>query len=191
MIDRIEGALSGGDAQVLCIRLPGGITLSLETPKGERERLGSKGEPVTVLTELVVGETAWKLLGFATEDRRDLYRQIIRFDGVGPMLALKICGAGEADEIRGALEAGNAAFFKGVSGLGPKTIQKICFQAKGKLGGGKAPSEGHGFAGLATAALETLGYTKQQAKKRVEDVMRSGASVSTAEDLIRLALKGG
>ena len=62
-------------------------------------RLPKVGETVTVHTHLVVREDAHLLYGFAEKRERELFRELIRLNGVGPKLALALMSGLEVDEL--------------------------------------------------------------------------------------------
>src|ERR1700694_4129750 len=55
--------------------------------------LPEAGSQVVLHTELLVRENDISLLGFSATQERDLYRLLVKVDGVGPKLALAALGA--------------------------------------------------------------------------------------------------
>src|SRR3990167_8716231 len=71
----------------------------LEVPMTPLSRLPAVGEPLTLHTHLVVREDAHLLYGFFEKRERELFRELIRLNGVGPKLALALMSGLEVDEL--------------------------------------------------------------------------------------------
>src|SRR5262245_5686900 len=68
----------------------GGVGYEVEVPMSTAFALPALGAEVTLLTHLVVRDDAHLLYGFATKGERDLFRALIKVNGVGPKLALTV-----------------------------------------------------------------------------------------------------
>ena len=80
-----------------------------------------------------VREDQISLFGFASKQDLDAFELLITVSGVGPKTAMNIFNAGNGEDIRAAIFQQNKMFFKGVSGLGTKTIEKIFIELKNKV----------------------------------------------------------
>ena len=98
MIGRLRGTLAEKQPPHLIIDV-NGVGYELEVPMTTLYRLPKVGEPVTVHTHLVVREDAHLLYGFAEKRERELFRELIRLNGVGPKLALALMSGLEVDEL--------------------------------------------------------------------------------------------
>ena len=74
------------------------------------------GEPVTLFTHLIVREDAMTLIGFATEEERDLFLLLIGVQGVGPKMALAVLSGGPPRELLAAVAASDTARLLAVPG---------------------------------------------------------------------------
>ena len=99
------------------------------------------------------------------------------------------------DELRMAIIAENEAALRKVKGIGNKTAKQIILDLKNKLmkSGGEmtipvAPAN-NTMREEALSALLSLQVNKIQAQKALNRVLKDNPSVSSVEDLIRLALK--
>lgn len=113
-----------------------------------------------------VREDAFNLFGFATLTSRQLFQQLLSVNGVGPKVALQILSSAGEDRLRQAIASGDPALLKGISGVGPKTAQRVILDLKGKVDAGAA-----GLAPVSDStyqALVALGYTPAQATQAVQ-----------------------
>src|SRR5690554_7383977 len=103
-------------------------------------RLPALGEKTTLHTHLVVREDAQLLYAFADKRDRQLFRELIRLNGVGPKLALALMSGLEVDELIGAVQAQDTSALTRVPGVGKKTAERLLVELKGKF---TARSEEH------------------------------------------------
>ena len=91
------------------------------------------GEPVTLFTHLIVREDALTLMGFATEEERDLFLLLIGVQGVGPKMALAVLSGGPPRELLAAVAASDTARLQAVPGIGKRTAERIIVELKTKI----------------------------------------------------------
>ncbi len=136
---------------------------------------GEIGETIRVLVWLLHREDSMKLFGFASEQDRTLFHELIKVNGIGPKQALKILSGISAAEFAAALSGNDTDRLERIPGIGKKTAQNIIVSLKGTLPrfdtvtGSPAGQE---FDEL-IAALADLGYDK---KRCAEAVARFSAS---------------
>ena len=100
MISYIKGALGAVEDDVIVVET-GGIGLAVHVPLSLLEELPALGEEVTVYTYFQVREDAMTLYGFLHRQDREMFKQLIGVNGIGPKGALgillfsgrMICGA--------------------------------------------------------------------------------------------------
>lgn len=148
------------------------------------------GEPVTLFTHLIVREDAMTLIGFATEEERDLFLLLIGVQSVGPKMALAVLSGGPPRELLSAVAASDTARLTSVPGIGKRTAERIIVELKTKipdvedpiivtkLGGADDPRA------LARDGLLGLGFAPPEIDK-----LLANASGDTPEALITHALK--
>lgn len=189
MIVRLAGKLIGRQPPALVVDV-GGVGYEVEAPLNVFDRLPADGEPVTLLTHLVVRDDAHTLYGFLNGSDRQLFRELLKVSGIGPRLALAILSGVSGDDFALMVEAGDSQALTRLPGIGKKTAERLILEMRGRLperegvggaapGGGDAPAE-------ARAALTALGYSASEALKMVSAVAESDLP---AEGLIRAALK--
>lgn len=147
------------------------------------------GEPVTLFTHLIVREDAMTLMGFATEEERDLFLLLIGVQGVGPKMALAVLSGGPPRELLAAVAASDTARLVAVPGIGKRTAERIIVELKTKIPdvqdeitvtkvGTDDPRA------LARDGLIGLGFAAQEIERLLD-----GAAGDTPEALITHALK--
>ena len=162
MIGRLRGTLAEKQPPHLILDV-NGIGYELEVPMTTLYRLPALGEPVTLHTHLVVREDAHLLYGFAEKRERELFRELIRLNGVGPKLAQRIV-----------LELKDKVAKGFVDGINLEDV-----------GAATAAPAAQG-AGQAIAALVSLGYSQSEAALAVSKIDAS----LPVEEIIKLALRG-
>ena len=143
---------------------------------------------------MVVREDAQLLYGFTDPSEKRLFQLLISVSGVGPATGMMVLSSADPGEIRNAIVTENAAWFKSVKGIGPKTAQRLIIDLKDKLAKenieeGFYDTAGNTVKEEALSALVMLGFNKNQAEKSVEKLLRSNADL-TVEEVIKSALKG-
>ncbi|QOC23072.1 Holliday junction branch migration protein RuvA [Wenzhouxiangella sp. AB-CW3] len=189
MIVRLSGTLIERQPPALVIDVQG-VGYEVEAPLNVFDRLPADGEPLTILTHLVVREDAQILYGFLSEADRKLFRELLKVSGIGPRLALAILSGVSGEDFALMVEAGDAQALTRLPGIGKKTAERLILEMRGKvsdLGEGAATTGAGGDAsGEARAALTALGYSTAEALKMVKAVADPNLS---PEALIRAALK--
>lgn len=204
MIGRIRGILvekTPGQALVECA----GLGYEIDIPYTTFFHLPESGQEVTLHTHFAVREDAQSLYGFAAKLDRDLFRLLIKVNGVGPKLAVGILSGLDAQQFIRCVEARDANALVKLPGVGKKTAERLLIEMADRIGQlegqfvpmspGATGAGGPGSDQVATgpdpreeaeAALIALGYKPQEAAKAISKVAEEGA---TSETLIRLALR--
>lgn len=131
-----------------------------------------------------VREDARVLYGFGSQATKQLFLKLLSVNGVGPKVAMQVVGAASLDRLQQAIAAGDTDLFKGVSGVGKKTAERIMVDLRGKVEA--TGTVGEASSGdLAYQALLGLGYTAQQA---AEAVSKIPANISDEQARVKAAL---
>lgn len=135
MIDKINAdnyyySTEGLQAEV------GPWTLSLRTAVNDAEIIVEGRGPAWV--DFFIIDEHPTIFAFASEQRRDLFRQLLSINGIGPESALLILELGSDEEILLAVASKDQQFFRQVPGIGPARI-KLLFQDLGKKNSLPAP----------------------------------------------------
>ena len=190
MIGLIQGRIASKTPPQLLVEA-GGVGYEIEAPMSTFFLLPAIGEPVRLLTHLVVREDAHLLYGFATEEERRLFRNLLKVSGVGPRIALAILSGVSIDVFTQFVHAQDVAALTKIPGVGRKTAERLLVEMRDRLQEPLTPIADSGApAGTpeseALHALVALGYKPVEATRLIKSV--AGVSGST-EDLIRSALQ--
>jgi holliday junction DNA helicase RuvA len=190
VIAHIEGKIVIKTPTYLVVDCSGvgyGINISLNT----FEKIKSE-EHIRILTHLAVKEDSHTLYGFADEEERQLFLQLISVSGVGTNTARMILSSLKPNDIKSAISSANWALLKTIKGIGPKTAQRIVIDLQDKIGkSAEAFSvnyEGNTSASEALAALVMLGFSKNEAEKGLMKIKQQNPEY-TVEELVKNTLK--
>lgn len=205
MIGRLRGTLIEKQAPSLLVDV-NGVCYEVQVPMTSFYDLPALEDQVVLHTHFVVNETAQQLFGFVQKRDRELFRTLIRVNGVGPKMALAILSGMEVNAIVRCVQDNDPKTLVSVPGVGKKTAERLIIELRDRLQDWDAPAPtnsaqadevlatGDGSADKniltseAESALIALGYKPTQASQMVLRVLKSH-SVESPEELIRLALK--
>jgi Holliday junction DNA helicase RuvA len=168
-----------------------GLGYEIDIPLTTYFELGETGAAIVLFTHLVVREDAQLLFGFATAAERELFRLLIKVNGVGPKLAVAILSGVDAHSFARCIQNSDVKTLTSLPGVGKKTAERLIIELRDRLP--NLPQPGavvqqvvDDFMSDAEAALIGLGYKPQEAARALAQVEDPSASV---EMLIRQALK--
>jgi Holliday junction DNA helicase RuvA len=171
--------------------------LGLALPRLVAGRAATDADLITLHTHLVIREDAHQLFGFASRAERDLFRALIRVNGVGPKLGLNVISGISLADLATAVERREPALLTRISGIGRKTAERLIMELAGKLpeaaalaGARRIPSASRAAAD-AEQALVALGYRPAEAAQAVALAEESAAADTplATEALVRAALR--
>lgn len=142
------------------------------------------GRELKVYVYEQIREDTYNLFGFVQMSAKQLFEQLLSVKSVGPKMALSVLSAAGEKRLRQAIASGDASLLRGVSGVGPKTAERIVVELRGKVEEGAA-----GLAPVADdtyQALVSLGYSPAQATAAVGKIP---ADVTSEPDRLKAALK--
>jgi len=198
MIGRIAGELIEKQPPFILIDV-NGVGYEIEASASTLASLPGLGERVILHTHLIVREDAQLLCGFISEQERQLFRHLIKVNGVGAKLALGILSGMSTDHfVRSIFDKDTAALTK-LPGVGKKTAERLIIEMCDRLkdmdmaatsaslsdalmGKGKNDTAMHD----AISALVSLGYKPQEASRLLQHIETSDQS---SEAMIKSALK--
>lgn len=178
-----------------------GVGYDVLIPLSSFDKLPGPGQPVKVLTHLVVREDAHLLYGFMSAAERDLFRLLIHnVGGIGPKIALNILSGISVTAFRGAVAAGDTKMLSQISGVGRKTAERIIIELKDKIGPGGALEAGSARRALspedqkvndAVLALIALGFKAAEAHDTIRATQAVLGPTAGVEELVRASLRKG
>jgi len=186
VIARLEGVLAEKRPDALLLDVDGvgyEVRVSLLTFVA----LPEEGKTVRLRIHTHVREDALVLFGFLAEEERLLFRQLLGISGVGPKLALSILSGLPADQLVGAIRAGELARLTSIPGVGKKTAERIVVDLRDKLASvavaSREPLRPSDVEQGAVSALVNLGYPLAHAEKaarRALEALPEGARLEAA-----------
>jgi holliday junction DNA helicase RuvA len=168
----------------------GGVGYRLAVSAETLKSVPATGREGFLHAELIARDDSLSLYGFASEEERDLFRELISVSGVGPKVAIAVLGGGSSRELLRAIAAGDAKRFQAVPGIGKRTAERIIVELREKVAGdlSDAIASGAGDGGdprsLARDGLVNLGYSPAEA----EELLGENAD-EEPEELIAAALR--
>jgi len=196
MIAWLKGMLRDKQPPWLLVDV-GGIGYELQAPMSTFSTLPGTGSEVVLFAHQVVRDDAHQLFGFAKRSERDVFRQLLRVNGVGAKMALAILSGMDAATLGRCVLEGDTTSLSRLPGIGKKTAERLVIEMRDRLGplpaGGDAglePAEGFAAGGdppaEAVSALIALGLKPPEASRRVAAI---DCTDLACEDIVRLALK--
>lgn len=201
MISFLSGTLIEKAAPFLTIDV-NGVGYEVQASLNTFSVLPKKGEAIRLLTHFVVREDAQLLYGFADSAERQLFRTLIKVNGVGPKLALAILSGMDAASFSRCVLAGDVVALTRLPGVGKKTAERLIVEMKdrlrewhletaslleGDIDGQDAGISQSVMLAEAENALIALGYKPVEASKALAKLDLS--AIDSSESAIRAALK--
>ncbi|MFA6304597.1 MAG: Holliday junction branch migration protein RuvA [Patescibacteria group bacterium] len=138
-----------------------------------------------------ISETSQDLYGFINQPELEMFKNLISISGVGPKSALGVMASASVEDIIQAILSEDPALLRTVSGIGPKTAERIVVELKSKIG--KLGKEMNiQDASVAPRDIETiealigLGYSR---KEVMEVIRQVSAEITDTSGRIKGALK--
>lgn len=197
MIGKITGNLLENTLPTLLLDVHG-VAYEVDVPLTVSGALPDIGKPCSFYTHFVVREDAQQLYGFLTRAERELFRLLLKANGVGPKLALAILSHMSVEEFVVCVSDNNVMRLTKMPGVGNKTAARLLIEMRDRLANWQEYSSGSQLHRSETskqpllieeaeAALIALGYKPAEASRSVSKAYNEGIS---REELIRQALKG-
>jgi Holliday junction DNA helicase RuvA len=197
MIGRLRGLVVAKHPPQVVVECAG-VGYEVEAPMSTFYELPAVGEPVTLLTHLLIRDDAHVLYGFRSAHDRALFRALLRVTGVGAKMALAILSGMDAQRFAQCVEQEDIVMLSRLPGIGKKTAQRLVVEMKDRIGelAGRVPASALAAPASSSAvdddpltdaigALVALGYRPADAN-RMARAVDDGAT--TTEEIIRAAL---
>lgn len=172
MIGRIGGTLLEKNPPQIVIDV-GGVGYELDVPMSTFYGLPATGERVSLRTHFAVREDGHFLYGFATDEERATFRQLLKVSGIGARTALAILSGLSVIDLRQAVALQESGRLVKIPGIGKKTAERLLLELRDKLGqlpasgaptlAGGAPTAAPDSRSDILNALLALGYNEREA----------------------------
>jgi Holliday junction DNA helicase RuvA len=187
VIGRLTGKLIEKRPPTVVLEVQG-VGYEVDVPMSTFYQLPATGDTVTLYTHMVVREDAHLLFGFATDEERQVFRQLVRISGVGARTALAVLSGLSVSELFHAVSNQDGVRLTRIPGIGKKTAERLLLELRDKLAAGAASAVVGSAAAIrsdAVNALLALGYNEKEAVAALGKV----APDTSVQDAIRQALK--
>ena len=195
MISRLSGIILEKDSASILIDVQG-IGYEVHVSLNSLFDAPDIGESVTLHTHFVVRDDAQQLFGFTKLQERNLFRLLIKINGVGPKMAIAVLSGVSYDEFVRCVNQNDIAGLVKLPGVGKKIAERLLMEMRDKIPTLDSSSELAAsaieptmseIAREAESALIALGYKPQEAAKMVNRT--SEDERDSVEVLIRAALR--
>ena len=195
MIGRLKGTLVHTDLPAHLIVDVNGVGYEVEVPSSVFSELPELNQTVTLVIHHLVREDASILYGFRSYPQRQLFRTLLKVNGIGAKSALAVLSTMSSAEFSQVIQEQNVTAICKVPGIGKKTAQRLIIEMKDKVDvdaitaadpQSKPQVSQFGKNTEAESALQALGFKPQEASMMVKKVATDDMAV---EDIIRTCLQ--
>ncbi len=190
MISRLVGVLAMKKAPQILIDC-NGVGYEADVSMTTYYQLPEVGQQISIWTHLLVKEDSHSLIGFASEEERALFRQLIRINGVGPKMALTILSGIDGAQFALCVANNDVAMLTRLPGVGRKTAERLIIEMRDKVEDLTSaqplasPTVGQTPTREAIDGLQALGYKAAEAERMI----KQAGDADSASELIRKALQ--
>nr|VFJ46612.1 MAG: Holliday junction DNA helicase subunit RuvA [Candidatus Kentron sp. DK]VFJ46752.1 MAG: Holliday junction DNA helicase subunit RuvA [Candidatus Kentron sp. DK] len=174
-----------------------GVGYEIESPITTFSALPALGGEIGLHIHSVIREDAHRLYGFAERSDRDIFRLLLRINGVGAKMALAILSGMDAVALSRCVYEGDGKALESLPGIGKKTAQRLILEMRHRLdslavsdtpatSGGKTFPPSPSPRAEAISALVSLGLKPPDAGRRIDAIDCEGLA---CEEIVRRALR--
>ena len=195
MIGHLKGKITSKNPPEILIEVEG-VGYEVLCPMSTFYALDDLTEDILLFTHLSIKEDAHTLFGFISKDEKNVFRELIRVNGVGPKVALAILSNLSVQSLVECISTEDADLLAKTPGIGKKTALKLIVELQDRLG--KLELTGtiektrvlnqssNPNSKQAIEALQSLGFKVKEANRMVSKIEDQGLST---EQIIRIALQ--
>ena len=195
MIGHLKGKIISKSPPQVLLEVQG-IGYEVLCPMSTFYELDNLSDDVLLFTHLSIKEDAHTLFGFITKDEKNVFRELIRVNGVGPKVALAILSNLSVHSLVECISLEDADLLAKTPGIGKKTALKLIVELQDRLSKldltgslanlSEIKQNSNPNSKQAIEALQSLGFKAKEANRMVSKI--EDQELST-EQLIRLALQ--
>ena len=195
MIGHLKGKIISKSPPEVLLEVQG-IGYEVLCPMSTIYELDNLSDDVLLFTHLSIKEDAHTLFGFITKDEKNVFRELIRVNGVGPKVALAILSNLSVHSLVECISKEDADLLAKTPGIGKKTALKLIVELQDRLSkielvgilanSTEIKQNSNPNSKQAIEALQSLGFKAKEANRMVSKI--EDQKLST-EQLIRLALQ--
>ena len=188
MIGRMTGLLLEKLPPLVLVDVQG-VGYEINVPMSTFYNLPAMGEKVTLHTHLIVREDMHLLFGFASEEERQAFRQLVKISGVGTRTALALLSGLSVADLHHSVATQDTDRLVKIPGIGKKTAERLLLELRDKFNldanSGESVTSSSNSNNDILNALLSLGYNDREANWAIKQI---SANMSVS-DGIRQALK--
>ena len=201
MIGLIQGQVHHLMAPTVVVMTTAGVGYEIEMPLNAFCQV-QLNQSVTLWTHFLVREDAQLLFGFLSHSDREVFRLLLKVNGVGAKMALAMMSTVSVQELRQFVMNNDELALTRIPGVGKKTAQRLIVELKDKIKhlgdtSGFAPSlplaTDSGNEGIIIAEVEAgliaLGYRDKEAQAAIKLAKSTIDSPLTIQNLLKASLK--
>ena len=133
MIGRITGLVLEKNPPQIVVDV-GGVGYEIDVPMSTFYNLPASGQKVSLHTHFAVREDGHFLYGFASEDERAAFRQLLKVSGIGARTALAVLSGLSVSDLAQAVSLQESGRLIKIPGIGKKTAERLLLELRDKLG---------------------------------------------------------
>ena len=201
MIGLIQGQVHHLMAPTVVVMTTAGVGYEIEMPLNAFCQV-QLNQSVTLWTHFLVREDAQLLFGFLSHSDREVFRLLLKVNGVGAKMALAMMSTVTVQELHQFVMNNDELALTRIPGVGKKTAQRLIVELKDKIKhlgdtSGFAPSlplaTDSGNQGIIIAEVEAgliaLGYRDKEAQAAIKLAKSTIDSPLTIQNLLKASLK--
>ena len=174
MIGQLKGQIISKNPPEILLEVAG-IGYELLCPMSTFYQLDNSTGDILLYTHLSIKEDSHTLFGFISNDEKNMFRELIRVNGVGPKVALAILSHLSVSSLVDCIMSEDADLLAKTPGIGKKTALKLIVELQDRLDkvelvNASTSTIGHKMsynpnAKQALAALQSLGFKTKRPTK--------------------------
>lgn len=201
MIGRLRGK-----AEILetgeCLMDVNGVGYIVAVSSRTLDKVTASLQDCILLIETIVREDAFLLFGFADRTEQQWFRRLIDVQGVGAKVALALLSVSSPAELYRAVKEQDKKAFARAAGVGPRLAARLVLELGAKAlpsvpqsellaASVSSPQPSHMAlqSDDVIAALEGLGFRKNEAEKAFQNVLETHGDGFSTSDFLRFCLK--
>ena len=195
MIGHLKGQIISKNPPEILLEVSG-IGYELLCPMSTFYELGNLNDEILLFTHLSIKEDAHTLFGFISKDEKNIFRELIRVNGVSPKVALAILSHLAVPSLIECIANEDSDLLAKTPGIGKKTALKLIVELQDRLSKVELTSSSISNNAIqkssnpntqqAIEALQSLGFKTKEANNMVSKIEDKDLST---EQLIRQALQ--
>lgn len=167
MLHSLTGHIVYLAEQTIALQMQFGIAWEMIVSSIAIQRWNDSKQRYTVYTHLVYRDDTIQLYGFVSVVERELFRKLVKVNGIGPKAAIQILSHIEVPLLHAAIADGDVAALGAIPKIGQKSAQKIILSLRGTLKNIEVRADNE-----IEVALREMGYDEQQVHTIVTELQQ-------------------